>query len=127
MNPFGDVPPSTPVCDKFLQDVEFVLISWFIALRIVKNEAIVVFRGNLTVDVRFTSSVMPDILGGRNKHQNSGQCCDNQNYTASEALNIALMSDDFPTPDCQEESSVNDTDITSTIALTLPTIRIRNL
>ena len=70
MNPFGDVPSSTPVGDKSLQDVEFVLISWLITLGIMKNEAIVVFRGYLMVDVGFTGSIVFDILGGRDERQN---------------------------------------------------------
>lgn len=65
MNPFGDVRPSTPVGDKSLQDVEFVLISWLITLGIMKNDATVVFRGDLMVDVSCTGFVVFDILSDR--------------------------------------------------------------
>lgn len=41
--------------------------------------------------------VMLDILSTVELPEYTG----NRWYTAREALNIALMSDDFPTPDCQ--------------------------
>lgn len=93
----------TPFGDKFLQNTEFFFVPWLVTFRVVDDEVFVVRRCDSCVDVGSACFKMSDILNlvkllmGNNDRR----------YTAREALNITLISDDFPTPDYHRIHELN--------------------
>lgn len=61
MDPIGNILASL-LSDEVLQSVEFDLIAWFVTLRIMENDLLVVIRGNRTLYVGFSSSFVFDFL-----------------------------------------------------------------
>jgi hypothetical protein len=93
----------TPLCDKFLQNTERLFVSWLVTFRVMDDEVFVVRRCDSFVDIGSACFEMLDILNlikllmGNNDRR----------YTAREALNITLISDDFPTPDYHRIHELN--------------------
>jgi len=86
----------TPLSDKFLQNTELFFVSWLATFRVMDGEVFVVRRHDSCFDIGCACFEMSDILHlVRLLIGNS----DRRRYTAREVLNIALISDDFPTPD----------------------------
>jgi hypothetical protein len=95
----------TPLRDESLQNTELVIIPWPVTFRIVDDEMLVVRRGYSFVYIGRALFVMLDIL---NAIWDAEQWHDGERgHTARDALNIALISDDFPTPDYERAHEPN--------------------
>ncbi len=84
-----------PLCDKFLQNTELFFVSWLVTFRVMDGKVFVVRRCDSCVDIGCACFEMSDILNFVKLLMVNSD----RRYTAREALNIALISDDFPTPD----------------------------
>lgn len=95
MESVSNGPHLTPLSDELFQDTELLFVLRLIALRIMNNQMFVVFRGDSFVDVGagFMRYVLEAVE--RSEMNISIRNC----ITARDALKMALMSDDFPTPD----------------------------
>ena len=103
MKPLANSLFLTPLCHEFLQNKVLFFVSWLVTFRVMDDEVFVVRRCDSCVDVGSACFEMSDILNlvkllMGNSHRR---------YTAREALNITLISDDFPTPDYHRIHELN--------------------